>query len=165
MVIEISSWRGGQRNVLRIRIVLPIRLSWFWYRWKEEVHAVILSYSTSKSIDGARRYPHLNLKTIVFFGSLEIIFGFALIFRRKNSFGFSLTPPSWRDFNNHVHMLIIDMSTSSRSGPDSCRPVFFVDPDILQDYYSQMIILSSSPNTATRFPNQGDGQYSEPFHH
>ena len=86
--------RGGQRNVLRVRIYLPIRLSWFWYRCKKEVHAVILSYSTSKSIDGARRYPRFMLKLWDFLVALHRV---PLC---------SLPSPSWRDFNNHVHVTV-----------------------------------------------------------
>ena len=94
MVIGISSWGGYQWTLSRIRIFLPIRLQQFWYRWKEEVHAVILSYSTSKSIDGARRYPHFMLKALRF---LTDLYRVSLC---------SLPSPSWRDFNNHVHITV-----------------------------------------------------------
>ena len=56
--------RGGLWTLLRAGNELAICFSWEWYHWKEEVHAVIFSYSTSKSIYGAPRYPHLTLEKL-----------------------------------------------------------------------------------------------------
>ena len=58
MVIEISSW-GGSMDSLGCQNV--------WHRWKEEVHAVILSHSSSKFNYGARRYPHRRRRAEHFF--------------------------------------------------------------------------------------------------
>ena len=56
-------------------VFLAIRLQQFWYRWKEEIHAVILSYSTSKSIYATTRYPQLTLGAPSFY---------LVVFKNKN---------------------------------------------------------------------------------
>ena len=67
--------RGGVGGLfLRVRNELAICFSWFWYHWKEEVHAVLFSYSTSKFIYGALRYPHLTLEKLENFELIYIEF-------------------------------------------------------------------------------------------